>query len=211
MKLLDLPEDIHSVITSLGCHKEFRSLSKYYFEKIPKEHCIYSYTGSFSINGLYPNSFELSIQFLRTFDRDALKKNKQIWLEKLTKFVNLIKLDCSYSQTETIPKLVKLKYLKCYETYVSEIPKVLVNLEFLDCARSKVTKIPKEFTKLIRCHCYRDNYIDETLNYSGYIPPEIEKNLMSVWEYNEIGSIKRKNISWEAKRERIKRLKGNKS
>jgi hypothetical protein len=41
-----LPNEIILEIASFGLHKEIRLLDKWFNNKIPKEHCIYKYTGN---------------------------------------------------------------------------------------------------------------------------------------------------------------------
>lgn len=92
--------------------------------------------------------------------------------------INLVELDCSDCDIETIPNdLVNLKILNCSKTEVSEIP-ILESLEELDCSGTSVQEIP-ELKNLKRLRCdYMNisipNYLT-SLEYIHYFQNGVQK------------------------------------
>jgi Leucine-rich repeat (LRR) protein len=97
----------------------------------------------------YLNSLPLDITKIDVSSRGLT------YLPDLSRFKELIHLNCSYNEITELPHLNnKLQYLYCSENQLTGLPPLNDNLIYLDCSENQLTGLPPLNDNLTQLYCY---------------------------------------------------------
>jgi hypothetical protein len=118
-----------------------------------------------------------------------LSKRGLTYLPDLSRFKELVILDCSFNKLTSLPHLnEKLDCLICSFNQLTSLPPLNEKLEILDCNNNQLTSLPLLNEKLKMLYCYNNQltslpHLNEKLQYLEFKFNPIYNLILSCYDY----------------------------